>query len=197
MPPRSEKPAAAPPAQDPPTPPPSSAPSAPPASRETPAAAPPEITEDNYEASLRAMLPASDADRPGALLFAEACVVYGINPADDCLPQEILGAPGARFVFYPGNPRALTPVPDRVKFVTAGGVKVVHPIDADFEEILRRWHRAFHQDPKTQEVIADPLPPDLALPREAVTGVPVKTEHRYPQGYLRRRALDAARRERG
>jgi hypothetical protein len=153
-----------------------------------------EINDDNYEETLLRMLPDVERDRSGALLFAEACVAYGVNPDPGKKPIEILHEQNApRFKFYAGDPYLTPPTPDRVKFVTAGGVKIVHPMDLDFEAVLRRWFQAYHQDPRSKEIVEDPLPPDLTLPREAITGIPSKTEHRYPTGYLRQRALEGAR----
>lgn len=153
-----------------------------------------DINDDNYEEKLLEMLPESERHLDGAVLFAEACVVYGVNPTIGIRPIEILNDPNRpRFVFYRGDALATPAIPDRVKFVTAGGRKITHPIDYDFERDLRQVFHAFHVDPKSQELVEDPLPADLTLPREAVTGIPVKTEHVYPQGYLRRRAIEAAR----
>ena len=146
-------------------------------------------------AVLIAMLPTDEQALPGAVLFAEACLAYGIDPDPAVRPLEVLpGDLGRRWRYYPAD--EIEGRPAQVKFVTAGGVKIAHPIDADFEQVLRRWLRAYHVDPKTREIVADPLPADLTLPREAVTGRASKTEHRLEGGYLRQLAARAARGER-
>lgn len=160
-----------------------------------PAAAEADVTADNYDATLLEMLPAHERTRTGAVLFAEACIVYGIDPDPAKRPIEILHDQAApRFRFYAGDSTLTPPTPDRVRFVTGGGVKVCHPIDEDFDRVLRRWFRTTTIDPRTKEPVEGPLPEDLTLPREAVTGIPQTTDHVYPKGYLRQRAIEAARR---
>jgi hypothetical protein len=90
-------------------------------------------TPDNYEQQMLSLIPMRERHKVGALLFAEACYIYGIDPNPEKQPTEILGP----WKFYPGNPQLTPPVPDRIKFVTAGGTKVVHPMDDDFEDKLR------------------------------------------------------------
>lgn len=155
-----------------------------------------DVDESNYEESLRQTLPAHERTLPGAELFAEACICYGVNPDPDVLPIEILpGEAGARWKLYAGN--RLRGEVDTIAFVTAGGVKVRHPMDEQFEAVLRRWFGLIAQDPKTHEVVILPLPNSLTLPREAVTGIARKVEHVFPKGYLRSRAAAAARSQRG
>lgn len=167
-------------------------------SGQAPAASIDAADQSNYEATLLGILPDAERRLPGALLFAEACIVYGVNPDPAARPVEILlGGASTRFRFYKGDEFLTPPTPDRVKFVTAGGVKVCHPIDQDFDAILRRWFRTAQVNPRTKELEERPLPDELTLPREAVTGVVQKQEHRMTHGYLRRRALDAARSGRG
>lgn len=146
-------------------------------------------TPDNYEQQMLLLLPPSERSKPGAVLFAEACYIYGIDPNPAKKPVEILGP----WKFYEGDTQLTPPVPDRIKVVTAGGTKVVHPMDQDFEDKLRHVLHAYHIDRKTQQRIDDPLPPDLTLPRELVNGIVVKTEHQFKGGYLRARATERAK----
>lgn len=161
------------------------------------AAAPPAavVTEDNYADVMRSRVPASilaaldvaDPDGEAAVLFAEACEVYGINPDPDA--REVI----SEVVYYPGDLLAVPPTPDRVSFVTAGGLKVSQPMTELFEEQLRRWLKAFRMNKATGELEPTDLPDDLTLPREAVTGISTRVDHRYEGGYLRSRALASAR----
>lgn len=130
---------------------------------------------------LLAILPEVERRAPGVELFLEACRIYGINPTPGLRPAEIpdLVDPSAtavpakpRFRDWPADPFRQPPVPERVTFVTAGGVKVTHPMDAEFEAVLRRWLHAWHLDPVTRQYVEEPLPDDLTLPRPAVTGLP-------------------------
>jgi len=153
------------------------------------------VTDDNYRDVMRSRVPAAflaaldqaDPDGEAAVLFAEACEVYGINPDPDA--REII----SEAVFYPGDRLAVPPTPDRVQFVTAGGLKVSQPMTEPFEEQLRRWLKAFRMNKLTGELEPVDLPDDLTLPREAVTGISTRTDHRYEGGYLRSRALASAR----
>lgn len=154
----------------------------------------PTRADDDLDA-LRAVLPAHERDAPGVDLFMEACLMYGIDPSEDATPVEIpeqAGAVRPRWTFYATNPRLLNAKPERIAFVTSGGLKVVHPMDEDFERQLRRWLQAFHLDPKTRELVEDPIPEDRTLPRQAITGEVLSAKHQYREGYLRARA-DAAR----
>lgn len=154
-----------------------------------------EATEDNYEDVLRSRLPADlltnldglDPSGELAVLYAEACEVYGVNP--DPAGREVI----SEIVPTAGDEFAHPPIPRRVRFVTAGGLKIVHPMDQLFEEQLRTWLKAFRMNRQTGEREATELPADLTLPREAVTGISTKVEHRFEAGYLRSRALARAR----
>ncbi len=146
-------------------------------------------TPDNYEQQMLSLIPVGERHKPGALLFAEACYIYGVDPNPEKRPVEILGP----WKFYPGDPQMTPPVPDRIKFVTAGGTKVVHPMDQDFEDKLRNVLHAYHIDRATQQRIDDPLPPDLTLSKELVNGIVRKTDHQFKGGYLRARAVERAK----
>lgn len=146
-------------------------------------------------ADLRDVLPEHERTAPGVDLFLDACLTYGVDPSEEATPIEIptpAGATRPRWVHYPTNPRMLNPKPERIAFVTSGGVKLVHPLDEDCERTIRRWLQAFHLDPKTREIVDDPLPADLTLPRQAITGEVLSAKHQYREGYMRARA-DAAR----
>lgn len=152
------------------------------------------IGPDDVDA-LRAVLPAHEQNAPGVGLFVDACLTYGINPSDDAAPVEIPTIDGVvrpRWTHYPTNQRVLNAKPERIVFVTAGGTKVVHPMNEDFERTVRRLLGAFHIDPTTRELVEDPLPADLTLPRQAITGEVLSAKHQYRAGYLRARS-DAAR----
>lgn len=154
----------------------------------------PARTDDDLDA-LRAVLPAHEREAPGVELFLEACLAYGVDPSEEATPVEIpepAGAVRPRWTHYATNPRVLHAKPERVAFVTSGGLKIVHPMDEDFERQLRRWLQAFHLDPKTRELVEDPIPADRTLPRQAITGEVLSAKHQYREGYLRARA-DAAR----
>lgn len=154
-----------------------------------------DVTDENYFAVMRARVPKAildaldqaDPDGDAAVLFAEACEVYGINP--DPAAREVI----SEVVYYPGDHLAVPPTPDRVVFVTAGGLKVSQPMTDAFEEQLRRWLKAYRMNRATGELEPTDLPADLTLPREAVTGISTRTEHRYEGGYLRSRALASTR----
>lgn len=147
---------------------------------------------EEYFGRMRASLPAAivaDLDQQSggetaAVLFAEVCAVYGIDPTPS--KREILG-----YRAYRENLAENTP--ERVALVTAGGLKIDAPMSAQTEDALRRWYRAFQVDRKTGETVALPLPPDLTLPREAVTGIAATNTHQMPGGYLRSRAADSVR----
>ncbi len=132
---------------------------------------------DDYEREALAMLPPEEQALPGAFLFINACVMYGINPDPKKLPPEIMRLDnGRRWRFYPGDSYAVPPVPDRVVFVTHGGLKISAPPTPEFDEALHKWFRTDRQDPKTLEVVRMPLPASLTLPRQAITGVVPKQE---------------------
>jgi hypothetical protein len=153
-----------------------------------PAAAPPHD-------GTRPLVPESNGSPPphAVTLLFEACERFGISPFADQLPQELLS-----WRFYPGSddPRKITP--DAVVLVTAGGFKLKHwddpdePMDPDTEERLRRLFGCYEIDPVTQRAIPTPLPADLRLTTEAVTGEILSTDHQYVGGYLREGGAAAA-----
>ncbi len=118
-------------------------------------------------------------------LLLEACERFGVNPAADVKPQELLA-----WRFYPGADEPGRVAPDAVVIVTAGGLKLKHwddpsePMDPDTEDRLRRVFHAFRVDPKTKERVIQPLPGDLTLPAAAVIGIG-HTDHQYPGGYVK------------
>lgn len=135
----------------------------------------------------------------GAALLLEACNVFGVNP-DMALPlyqgrgrgpfRELMA-----WKFYPGDERA--GLPDAVALVTVGGTKVKifadpdFPMDADTEDRLRNVFHAWKTDPKTNEIVALPLPEDLTLPRAAVSSqANPNAGHVFQGGYLRRKSKD-------
>lgn len=113
-------------------------------------------------------------------LLAEACFVFGINPDPRTKPLELAG-----HRFDAGDPDGTNPTPAYVSIVTAGGRKLRYPIDSDTETILRDVFMAYTIDKATGERKLVPLPPDMTLPREAVTGLSRTGEHQYRSGYLR------------
>lgn len=153
------------------------------------------VTDDNYADVMRARVPAAilasldqaDPDGEAAVLYAEACEVYGVNPDPEA--REVI----SEVVYYPGDRLAVPPTPDRVQFVTAGGLKISQPMTELFEEQLRRWLRAYRLNKTTGDLEPTDLPDDLTLPREAVTGISTRVDHRFEGGYLRSRALASAR----
>ncbi len=156
--------------------------------------APPPPTDADFD-TLRDVLPVHEQTAPGVDLFMEACLLYGVDPSPDATPVEIpdpVGALRPRWAHYPTNPRVLNAKPERIAFVTSGGLKIVHPMDDDFERQLRRWLGAFHLDPKTREIVDDPIPENRTLPRQAITGEVLSAKHQHREGYMRARA-DAAR----
>jgi hypothetical protein len=150
-------------------------------------------SEVSYAEQILAVLPKEERGKPGDQLFAEACVAYAINPDPNAHPVEILKRQdGSRWKFVPGNVHER--IPDRVVFVTGGGLKVTHPMDADMEE---RLHKGLFKTTRTRnynELVNYALPNDLTLPREIVTGIPPKNrDNGFPGGYLRRKAQEQAR----
>lgn len=143
----------------------------------------------------RTLVPeASHNMQPHAIsLLFEACDKFGISPYADQDPVELLA-----WRFYPGSDQPRKVTPDAVVLVTAGGLKIKHwddpdwPMDPDTEERLRRIFQAFHIDPVTKRAVPDPLPDDLRLPVQHVTGEITSTEHQYPGGYLRAGGAAAA-----
>jgi hypothetical protein len=145
-----------------------------------------------YEAQLLAILPEAERTRPGAKLFAEACVAYGVNPDPDVRPMNVLHEVGrARWRYVPARPEFSEP--ERVRFVTGGGVKIVHPADEEFEGRLKKHFRSERE--VNGHVVDVGLPANLTLPEPLVTGqIPEPTEHVQPGGYLKQAAQRAARR---
>lgn len=149
--------------------------------------------DEAYYEQLLAKVPEKERKMPGAELFAEACFAYGIDPREKPPEVNILFDQGQpRWKFKPGNPQA--GVPDRVKFVTAGGQKIIHPGGTDpegrdFDRRLRRVFKTLGRNGREGE-----LPDDLTLPRTLVTGiVPKNAPHKPAVGFMRRRAQQAAR----
>lgn len=148
--------------------------------------------DDSYVAALLETIAEDERDKPGAALFAEACVAYGIDPTPGKTPIEVLHAHKSdRWRFQSGDP--IEGVPDHVVFVTGGGIKVVHPrgdypAGLDFERRLRRIFRTQLRDGSEAA-----LPDNLTIPRTLVNGiVPKNGPHLPAVGFLRRRAQAAA-----
>jgi hypothetical protein len=115
------------------------------------------LGEMNFDA------PEGIAGQPGAELLLRACNRYGINP--DPAAGEL-----ANWHYYP----AFGGVPEHVKFVTFGGLKLSEPIEADrgdSEARLRQWLGAYRRD-ASGALIPTTLPVNQFLPSEAVTGYP-------------------------
>ncbi|MGE0444835.1 MAG: hypothetical protein AB7P99_06360 [Vicinamibacterales bacterium] len=112
-------------------------------------------------------LPADLRHQPGALLLAEACELYGINP--DAEAGELAG-----WRYYPGNPRAGEA--ERVVIVTHGGRKLAHPMDEATERVLRDVFGLVVSD-REGNVLLLPLPDDTALPAEARDGIVRSRSH--------------------
>lgn len=140
-------------------------------------------------------LPESMKGLRGAVLLLDACNLYGVNPDQTLPPYQGRGAGPFKELmnwrFIPGNDGA--GIPDSVSLVTVGGTKVRHyadpdfPMDPDTETRLRNVFHAWRTDPKTNEIVALPLPDDLTLPPAAVSGrVNANAGHQYRGGYLRR-----------
>lgn len=117
-------------------------------------------------------------------ILLDACDRYGVNPEKTARPREL-----AAWRYYPGEP--LDGIPDSIVLVTQGGLKIKHfsdptyPMDPETEERLRNLFRAFKVDPVTKQPMAAPLPDELTLPAEAVTGLVTSDRHVYRRGYLR------------
>lgn len=129
-------------------------------------------------------VPKTFKGRPGVDTLMDACERYGVNPDPDIKPIEL-----NKWNYYPED--VVTGVPGYIQMVTGGGIKIRHyddpdwPMDQDTEERLRNVFRSFAIDPDTKLPKPTPLPEDLTLPIEAVTGIPRKEDHRYRGGYLR------------
>jgi len=135
--------------------------------------------------------------QPGAEILMDACAIYGINPDQKALPRELLA-----WKYYPAD-RELG-LPESVRLVTAGGVKLRHYADGLIDEkrdpdtatILRAKLRLFRMDPTTRQMTPLPFSGDLTLPDEAVSGQVGSDAHVYREGYLRSGGrTEATRRE--
>jgi hypothetical protein len=132
---------------------------------------------------------------PAAIaLLLEACDIYGVNPAADKKPQELLA-----WRYAKGEDDPARVAPDAVIITTAGGLKIKHwddpaePMDQDTMDRLRRVFGCYQIDPKTRTTVVHDLPADLTLPAAVVTGTGTSDAHRYQGGYLKsggKRAAD-------
>jgi hypothetical protein len=103
----------------------------------------------------------TDATHQAVLL--EACRIFGINPDVEAQPLELAGWRGV------GSVDLLEPL--AVVLVTAGGLKLRWPLDAESEDRLRRVFNRFKIDKQTGHVTPLPLPEDLTLPAPARNGL--------------------------
>lgn len=103
--------------------------------------------------------------KPGLDLLMTACNRYGINPDPRAVPLELLNWKH----YAAGNG-----VPEHVVLVTAGGLKISEPIEADKGETEARLRQALGAFRRTSlgELLPIPLPSAPVLPSEAVTGYP-------------------------
>ncbi len=104
-----------------------------------------------------------------APVLAEACKVFGINPDPELQPRELLAARG-----YGDAAQFEAPA---VVIVTAGGLKIRWPLDADTEHRLRfdtfhAWRKVRVPGTREERIEELPLPKDLRLPAPARTGIP-------------------------
>lgn len=131
----------------------------------------------------------------GQALLLKACDVFGLqtdadmvtmiqNPNDSSRFERVKDV--AAFRFVPSPDQAIEP--DAIIVVTSGGVKLKYyaddSVDGPTQDTLRRLFHAFHRDDKGN-VVADPLPDNWTLPREAVIGISNAKDHVYQKGYLR------------
>lgn len=121
-------------------------------------------------------------------LFAEACLVYGLDPNPSKKPRQLLA-----HRLIDGDPDAVPPEAPAISLVTGGGKKLRYPIDGDTERALRELFGAFVVRGGKREEL--PLPADLALPLEALDGIVRSTGHKYAGGYLQSGGKDAADRK--
>jgi hypothetical protein len=143
-----------------------------------------------YEEPITLATPDAFKNRQGVELLMKACHAYNLNP-DPTLTVFIHGRhePDPRLPYrevlawnyYEGSGS----VPNRVVIVTAGGAKLSYPPDAAAFDVLRNVFKAFTVDPITKQLVPGELPPDLALPIETVTGIPITDKHILRRGYLR------------
>lgn len=154
---------------------------------------PKEAGDDSlYEQPIATLtLPDAFKNRAGADLLMEACRAYNLDPnpklpvyvhgkhkPDPRLPyREILA-----WQYYDGVGSGL---PDKVVIVTAGGAKLSYPPDTQSYDVLRNVFKAFTVDPITKQLVPGELPPDLSLPIETVTGIPITDKYILRRGYLR------------
>ncbi len=119
-------------------------------------------------------------------LLLDVCEKYGVHPGVERRPREL-----ASWRFYPGD--RVEGIPDAVVIVTAGGTKLKHyadpnyPVDPETDEKLHQLFGAFNIDKVTKLATPGPLPKNLTLPDNAVTGQVTTQRHRYVGGYLRRK----------
>lgn len=147
----------------------------------------------------------TEATQRAIALLLEGTDAFGVDPFMETKPRELLA-----WNFYPGS--RVDDTPDRVTFVTSGGMKITYlerartsdltgeqlQVDEDTEERLATLFKAFRQDPITKGPVRIELPADLALPATTKTGqVPKEAKHRLPKGYLGEGgSVGAKRRER-
>lgn len=127
--------------------------------------------------------------QPGADLLMEACSLYNINPDPTLVPGNV-HAPRQllEWKYYATNGERFDLPAQRVVLVTAGGLKLSYPADAETVERLQRIFRLIRKrkGPNNEEVVDTlPMPEDLTLPSTAVTGLVEAADHRYERGYLR------------
>lgn len=150
--------------------------------------------EQQYETAITELIAALDPKEQkllGARLFVEACLAFGVNPSPTVRPIEVLMGDGTRrWRFVEGSD--IDGLPDRVVFVTAGGVKLSHPMDQDAQDRLLSIFGRKGVDAKGQPMDL-PLPNDLTLPRPFVTGVPPRAPERAKVPVLREQAQRAVR----
>lgn len=119
------------------------------------------------------------ADKRALAVLLSTCKLFGINPRGDLQPREL-----AKWEYLPARTDLL--IPDGVKIVTKGGLKLVwfsddeYPVDEGTFDRLIMW---FRLRPDSAGNIT--LPDDLTLPREAVDGIVRKMDHVYKGGYLK------------
>lgn len=145
-----------------------------------------------YEQPLATLrVPEAFKNRAGVDLLMKACQAYNLDPnpklavyvhgkhnPDPRLPyREILA-----WQFYDGAGSGL---PDKVVIVTAGGAKLAYPPDMQSLDVLRNVFKAFTVDPVSKQLVPGELPPDLSLPIETVTGIPITDKYILRRGYLR------------
>lgn len=121
-------------------------------------------------------------------LILHVCQLFGVNPAKDARPQELL-----TFTYYQGA--AEDDIPDAVSLVTGNGLKLkVFADDSIAEDSIPLLAAVFGV--QREKDGSYNLPEDVTLPRVACTGVSASTEHQYKGGYLKSGGKqEAARRQ--